>query len=145
MYQLVSRPRPRRTALAYVDRFPRARARKKIRAESRRIANSSTHGRQELTGAVLHLRLRSPVSRRDEAAKAQRVNLVRSSADETRRRPSGAFALIADPQTGVAPGWPEAAMCVQGINVQCVLQFTLIHAASCALHRLTSRVIHRSK
>ena len=34
-------------------------------------------------------------------------------------------------------------MCVQGVDVQCVLQFTLIHAAGCALHRLTSRVIHR--
>ena len=34
-------------------------------------------------------------------------------------------------------------MCVQGIDAQCVLQFTLIHAAGCALHRLASRVIHR--
>ena len=34
-------------------------------------------------------------------------------------------------------------MCVQDVDVQCVLQFTLIHAASCALHRRTSRVIHR--
>ena len=45
--------------------------------------------------------------------------------------------------------WPRgrlgAAMCVQDVDVQCVLQFTLIHAASCALHRRTSRVIHRSK
>ena len=40
---------------------------------------------------------------------------------------------------------PGAAMCVQGIDVQCVLQFTLINAAGCALHRCTSRVIHRSK
>ena len=36
-------------------------------------------------------------------------------------------------------------MCVQDIDVQCVLQFTLIHAAGCALHRRTSRVIHRPK
>ena len=40
---------------------------------------------------------------------------------------------------------PGAAMCVQGIDVQCVLQFTLINAAGCALHRCTSRVIHRSE
>ncbi len=40
---------------------------------------------------------------------------------------------------------PEAAMCVQGVDVQCVLQFTLIHAASCALHRRASRVIHCPK
>lgn len=36
-----------------------------------------------------------------------------------------------------------AAICVQDVDVQCVLQFTLIHAAGCALHRRTSRVIHR--
>lgn len=48
-----------------------------------------------------------------------------------------------DPETGVASGMPEAAICVQDIDVQCVLQFTLIHAAGCALHRHTSRVIHR--
>ncbi len=34
-------------------------------------------------------------------------------------------------------------MCVQDVDVQCVLQFTLLHAAGCALHRHTSRVIHR--
>ena len=38
---------------------------------------------------------------------------------------------------------PGAAICVQDVDVQCVLQFTLIHAAGCALHRHTSRVIHR--
>lgn len=34
-------------------------------------------------------------------------------------------------------------MCVQDVDARCVLQFTLIHAAGCALHRRTSRVIHR--
>ena len=34
-------------------------------------------------------------------------------------------------------------MCVRDVDVQCVLQFTLIHAAGCALHRRTSPVIHR--
>jgi hypothetical protein len=43
----------------------------------------------------------------------------------------------------VASGLPEAAICVQDIDVQCVLQFTLINAAGCALHRHTSQVIHR--
>jgi hypothetical protein len=42
----------------------------------------------------------------------------------------------------VASGIPEAAICVQDIDVQCVLQFTLIHAAGCALHRHTSRGIY---
>ena len=40
---------------------------------------------------------------------------------------------------------PLAAICVQNVDVQCVLQFTLIHAAGCVLHRRTSRVIHRLK
>ena len=34
-------------------------------------------------------------------------------------------------------------MCVQMVDVQCVLQFTLFSAACCVLHRPTSRVIHR--
>ena len=37
----------------------------------------------------------------------------------------------------------DAAICVQDVDVQCVLQFTLIHTVGCALHRHTSRVIHR--
>ena len=34
-------------------------------------------------------------------------------------------------------------MCVQDVDDQCVLQFTLVNAVGCALHRRTSRVIHR--
>lgn len=36
-------------------------------------------------------------------------------------------------------------MCVRNVDVQCVLQFTLLHAVGCVLHRPTSRVIHRSE
>ena len=38
-------------------------------------------------------------------------------------------------------------MCVQGVDVQClcVLHFALHHAAGCALHRPTSRAIHRTE
>ena len=50
---------------------------------------------------------------------------------------------LTDPETGVASVKAEAAICVQNVDVQCVLQFTLIHAAGCVLHRHTSRVIHR--
>jgi hypothetical protein len=53
------------------------------------------------------------------------------------------FFLITDPQPDVAPREPGAAMCVRNVDVQCVLQFTLIHAVGCVLHRPTSRVIHR--
>ena len=36
-------------------------------------------------------------------------------------------------------------MCVRNADDHCVLQFTLIHAAGCVLHRRTSRVIHRQE
>ena len=51
------------------------------------------------------------------------------------------------PTLGQAWLWdgPTAAICVQDVDVQGVLQFTLIHTVGCALHRHTSRVIHRSK
>lgn len=45
----------------------------------------------------------------------------------------------------MASGVPEAAICVQDLDVQCVLQFTLINAAGCALHRRTNPVIHRQE
>ena len=38
---------------------------------------------------------------------------------------------------------PGTAMCVREVDVQCVLQFTPVSAAGCALHRRASRVIHR--
>ena len=37
----------------------------------------------------------------------------------------------------------HSAICVQNIDVQCVLQFTLTLAFCCVLHRHMSRVIHR--
>ena len=59
---------------------------------------------------------------------------------------TAANVLVCRPSDGRGPGRrPEAAMCVQGVDVQCVLQFTLIHAAGCALHRRASRVIHCPK
>ena len=39
----------------------------------------------------------------------------------------------------------RAAMCVRNVDDQGVLQFTLILAAGCVLHRRTSRVIHRQE
>ena len=45
--------------------------------------------------------------------------------------------------------WPEprgwAAIYVQDIDAPCVLRFAWIHALCCALHRSTSRVIHRPR
>ncbi len=51
----------------------------------------------------------------------------------------------ADPQTDVATGGPIAAICVQIVNDQSVVQFTLIHIFCYVLHRRVSRVIHCSK
>lgn len=53
---------------------------------------------------------------------------------------------ITDPQTDVArAAKARAAMCVRNVDDQGVLQFTLILAAGCVLHRRTSRVIHRQE
>ena len=45
----------------------------------------------------------------------------------------------------MATGGPIAAICVQIVNDQSVVQFTLIHTFCCVLHRRVSRVIHRLK
>ena len=50
-----------------------------------------------------------------------------------------------DPQTNVVPGIPKTAICVQVIAAQYILQFTIVIALCCALHRFASRVIHRSE
>ena len=56
------------------------------------------------------------------------------------------FLLTTDPQTDVArAAKARAAMCVRSVDDQGVLQFTLILAAGCVLHRRTSRVIHRQE
>jgi hypothetical protein len=77
---------------------------------------------------------------RDATAQSARHAASTSNARDTR---SSRDRHSTDPETGVASGLPEAAICVQDIDVQCVLQFTLVNAAGCALHRHTSRVIHR--
>ena len=73
-----------------------------------------------------------------EAAESRRLRQPMAQANRCLRL------LCSRPSDRRGPGSiPEAAMCVQDVDVQCVLQFTLIHAAGCALHRHTSRVIHR--
>ena len=46
-------------------------------------------------------------------------------------------------RTRPGPRGARAAMCVRNADDHCVLQFTLVLAAGCVLHRRTSRVIHR--
>lgn len=55
------------------------------------------------------------------------------------------LSLIVDPQANVVPGIPETAICVQDIAAQYILQFAIVIALCCALHRSASRVIHRSE
>lgn len=50
-----------------------------------------------------------------------------------------------DPQANVVPGIPETAICVQVIAALYILQFAIVIALCCALHRSASRVIHRSE
>jgi hypothetical protein len=83
-------------------------------------------------GDALALRLRPP---RDATIVARDSPVRRQSAT--------CDCNSTDPETGLVSGLPHTAICVQDIDVQCVLQFTLIHAAGCALHRRTNRVIHR--
>lgn len=75
-----------------------------------------------------------------------------SSTSNLRRRPQGRLpgGALASPRVWFATlrqtrsrDWPETAIRVQKVDVQCVLQFTLLLALSCVLHRLASRVIHR--
>ena len=79
----------------------------------------------------LHLEPRSPERLRKLKALGKSLPAMGRTSPTLRR---------AWPQEG-----PVAAICVQNVDVQCVLQFTLIHAAGCVLHRRTSRVIHRLK
>lgn len=48
-----------------------------------------------------------------------------------------------DPQTGVVPGKPRYRNARSNSRCSIGLQFTLLHAAGCVLHRPTSQVIHR--
>ena len=51
--------------------------------------------------------------------------------------------FTADPLTNVATDESIAAMCIREVNDQSVLQFTIPFKVCFALHRHTSRVIHR--
>ena len=88
------------------------------------------------SGAGMHLRPRE-VSRGGALAKAQGARLNPVSGGEAR--------LISQPtlRRTWPRGIPKAAMCVQVVDDRSVLQFTLLHAVGCALHRRKSRVIHR--
>ena len=87
------------------------------------------------------------------APAARRPPLGAAGAPRRRRSRPGPAAESGPPVRPRDPtlrqAWPRerpgAAVCVQGVDDQCVLQFTLVNAAGCALHRCTSRVIHRSE
>ena len=108
------------------DRRPRRTTRSELGLA---VASATGRGLTELRATRLPAR-----RRRNGSAQRDRRRFVKSA---------GGRIVLTDPRTDVAPGIPEAAIRVQDVDVQCVLQFTLIHAAGCALHRRTSRVIHR--
>lgn len=82
---------------------------------------------------------------RTYAATGRQTTADRAATLQCAGREQPAIRFSTDPETGVASGVPEAAICVQDLDVQCVLQFTLINAAGCALHRRTNPVIHRQE
>lgn len=65
------------------------------------------------------------------------------AADSHRRRRDRSHELSPTLRQAWPRARPGAAMCVRSVDDRCVLQFTLVHAAGCVLHRRTSRVIHR--
>ena len=75
-------------------------------------------------------------------AEPEKLNLRQPQPRKPRRAP-----VPIDRKATLRQAWPReepgAARCVRSVDDQCVLQFTLVLAASCVLHRRTSRVIHR--
>ena len=52
---------------------------------------------------------------------------------------------VSNSHTGAGLPYGNPAICIQEVDVHKISQFTLINASSCARHRHTSQVIHRSK
>ena len=50
--------------------------------------------------------------------------------------------MLNNPEPSMDSRCLESAICVQNVNDQCVLQFTLVIASGCVLHRPLSQVIH---
>ncbi len=133
--------------------------------KSRHSSPPSTRGREARRhDKALHIRAMSlsgppSCSRRTRQAdnkkrKSVRTNRVCISSHEVVSDCESSARQTEPPAMGrtsptLRRAWPKdgplAAICVQSVDVQCVLQFTLIHAAGCVLHRRTSRVIHRLK
>ena len=96
-------------------------------------------------------RLRRPPPPTRPLAREGATVVGRGHASTRHRRPRSlaerreAMNVPTDPETDVVAAKTATAICVQEIDAQCVLQFTLNHAACYALHRFTSRVIHRSE
>lgn len=92
----------------------------------------------------------SPRMSNDAVRLAQFNNLQRHLLTRTRcEPPNKPHYSVVTPKSKptLRQTWPRletsAARCVRDVDDQGVLQFTLLHAVCCALHRRTSRVIHR--
>lgn len=115
-------------------------------------AERRTPGPRAERGAALPPRRGEDGGRAEEAGREAtpgRSALKRTEEDgspPTTLQPRDPEAPI-DRKATLSQAWPReepgAAKCVRSVDDQCVLQFTLVLAASCVLHRRTSRVIHR--
>ena len=113
---------------------------------ARRASDGAPRARRrrafEASGTDATVRPRVP-----SASRRRTVSPHPPAKGEAPERRSARSIGYADAQTDVAEGAeaPKAAMCVQGVDDRCVLQFTSLHAVGCARHRRESRVIHRSE
>ena len=53
------------------------------------------------------------------------------------------YVMFSDTETDMLEGEPPSASCVQGSMIRGILQFTLLIALRCALHRYGNQDIHR--
>ena len=112
------------------------------------VPHPSSHGMAFRIRATVFRERRGRRKSALQGTKSAKISVDESRRSQLRRTPMRAkrFARVFLNPT-LRRAWPRdgpgAAICVQDVDVQCVLQFTLIHAAGCALHRHTSRVIHR--
>ena len=136
---LNSRRRPGETPTPRGRRRRPARPHARRPNRSRRRSSSLHRTDQPALGTWACGRPRRKFGRAQLGETAEKPTLKRGRRAET-RRPAILRATLRQTRSR---DWPETAIRVQKVDVQCVLQFTLLLALSCVLHRLASRVIHR--
>ena len=129
---------------------PSARRSRSRPAEGARLATKAfrtplrptrRHRRRRTTQRTARPPLQARRARRQ--GRPRRANLNPALAPAAQARARAANAPTPTLRQTHRRDWPDGAMRVQKVDVQCVLQITLLLALSCVLHRLASRVIHR--